>query len=615
MTNFYTYTIELRDRLSSALKRAGGSVIDTTRRVRDLKKEANSLNNISLTGFSNSFKKMFSDLPFIKLLTNPLVIAGAIGGRALKLGIDQEMQNASFEVLFGGESNAKKMIDNISAYASKSTYGKETLSGAVQTMAGFGIAQERIMPNLRAIGEIAMGNKPKFDSLTLAFSQMSATGQLMGQDLNQMINAGFNPLLQMSKDTGKSIAQLKDDMGKGKISADMVAEAFQNATNEGGMFYGMTEKMSNTLGGSLSTAMSNINDKLLGLYGIMQPYILPVVKGFNLLLTDSGSFIDIVVAKLENWWNANKILGTSIIAITAAFVAYKVALLAMAGAHLVVMAMQKALVAYEIIVFAVKNATSIWAAAQWLLNVALTANPVGLIVAGIIALIAVIAFLIIKIDGWGEAWQHTVNGCKLIFQLFIDGIKFGFNTMINGLMIGLNKIKEGWYKFKNAVGIGDSSENQSMLAEISADTERRKKEIADGAKGLVETGKQAANEFKKAGQSLHFNDTSFSDVVGGMKSKLGIAPAGVAGMDGDGTTNAGGAGSGTGGGKGKGGAGKTANSIATGGSKTTHITINLGNLVQTMNVTAGNIQDGAEKVRDIVLDELSRALTMAQANA
>lgn len=57
-----------------------------------------------------------------------------------------------------------------------------------------------------------MGNASRFQLLSLAFSQMSATGRLMGQDLNQMINAGFNPLQEISKKTGKSIGELKEAM-------------------------------------------------------------------------------------------------------------------------------------------------------------------------------------------------------------------------------------------------------------------------------------------------------------------------------------------------------------------------------------------------------------------
>lgn len=578
MNGLFTYTIELRDRLTAAMNKAGGSVNSTIRRVQSLRREVSDLNKQRLDGLRNSIKGAFNNIPFSQYIFNPLTVAGVVGGRALQLGIENEMRNASFEVLFGGEEKAKKMIDAVSDYASRSTYGKDAISGAAQMMAGFGIAQERIIPNIKAIGEIAMGNKPKFDSLTLAFSQMSATGSLMGQDLNQMINAGFNPLLQMSKDTGKSIATLKDEMGKGLISSDMVAASFRNATKEGGQFYGMSEKMSATLGGQLNKTMSNINDKLLALYDIMQPYIMPALSAFNLLLTDSDAFLGKLAQKVNNLSIWAKIFGG------------------------VVLWLVGTLVAYKTIMGVITLVTKGWAAAQAILNLIMSMNPLVLIIAGVVALIALIAFLIIKIDGWGEAWKHTVNGAKLIFKILVDSVKLYFNTMLNGIMIGLNKIKTDWYKFKDAIGAGDSSENKRMLAEIQADTDARKKAIADGAKDLIKTSKEVANEFKLAGSSLKFNDTSLSDVTKGLKSKIGIDDPTT-----DATANGGNA---TKNGK----AGKTASSIATGGSKTTHITINLGNLVHTINLTSGEVKDGAAKIRDVVLDELSRALTMAQAN-
>lgn len=580
--NILAYTLQLNDRMSSTLSRVGASSVSTTRDVRNLNSEVNALNRTNLGGFMGAIRSAFSLIPALGI--------GATLGKTISMGMDQEMRNVSFEVLFKGEDNAKKMIDDISNYAAKSPYGKTELSQATQVMAGFGIEQERIMPNMKAIGDIAMGDKNKLNSLTLAFAQMSSTGKLTGQDLLQMINAGFNPLEQMSKTTGKSIAQLKDDMAKGKIGSDMVTQAFQDATSKGGMFYGMTEKISNTSGGQWSTALDNISEKLLGLYNnVIQPVLLPGLKIFNQFLSDPITTIGKIGDKIMN---LNPVLlgfGGVVLSVAAAIGIVKVAT-----------------IAYATVTKMITFFKGIETAAWWANNAAMLANPVTWIVAGVIALIAVIAFLIIKVDGWGEMWQHTVNGAKLLFQAFTESAKFYFNTMINGLMIGLNKIKQGWYEFKEAVGIGDSTENQNMLAQIQADTDARKKAITDGAKNIVDLGLQAKDEFAKAAGSLKFNDTGLSDVVGGMKKTLGIETPGVPGMSGgDGT----GGGTGTGGGK----AGKdTANSIATGGSKTTHITVQIAEMGNDMKIYVDSVKEGAENIRDIVLEYMTRALTMAQ---
>lgn len=81
----------------------------------------------------------------------------------------------------------------------------------------------------------------------------------MGQDLNQMINAGFNPLQIMADKTGKSISTLKEEMAKGAISAEMVQQAFIDATSAGGKFYNMSENASKTINGQLSMMQDAIN--------------------------------------------------------------------------------------------------------------------------------------------------------------------------------------------------------------------------------------------------------------------------------------------------------------------------------------------------------------------
>lgn len=565
--------------MSGTLRRVGGSLVDTTKEAQKLRREVERLNAQPIN-IREKLSQSFKNIPFAQYIFNPLTIAGVMGGRALKLGIDEEMRGASFEVLFGGEKNARKIIDNINTYARKTTYGKENLSAAVQTMAGFGIAQERIMPELKAIGEIAMGDKNKLSSLTLAFSQMSATGQLMGQDLLQMINAGFNPLLQMSKDTGKSVKQLKEDMGKGKISADMVAKAFQNATKEGGQFYGMAEKMSQTFGGQLRLAMANINDKLLSIYGTIQPYLLPVIKAFNLLLTDTGAFVNKVIGKLERWYNENKILGSIIITVTTA------------------------IAAYNVVVGLITLKTKAWAVASGILNGVLALNPIGLIIAGVVALIALITFLIVKIDGWGKTWDSVVTFCGLVFESFKTSLQLKWMEIQDFFMKGLEIIQTGWYKLQ---GLWDSEAANNGLAKMEAERNARAKEIADTQGKLAELSKQISEmEVIK----LRFNDTSLSDITNSFKSKLGISSAAIPGMDGDTEFLTGGSGTGSI----RSESGKTANNITTGGSKTTHITLSVGQMGNNMTVNAGNIREGAKKVRDIVLEELTNALLMAQAN-
>jgi tape measure domain-containing protein len=118
--------------------------------------------------------------------------------------------------MLGDEAKAQKMVNDLRKEAAATPFGMQDLAGAAQTLLSFGMSAEDTKKHIRELGDIAQGDVEKFKSLTLAFAQTSSTGKLTGQDLNQMINAGFNPLEEMSRTTGKSIAELKEEMSKGK---------------------------------------------------------------------------------------------------------------------------------------------------------------------------------------------------------------------------------------------------------------------------------------------------------------------------------------------------------------------------------------------------------------
>lgn len=208
-----------------------------------------------------------------------------------------ERLQISFETL-AGASAGNKLFSQIREFAVQTPMMMKDLAAGAQTMLAFNIATEKVMPILKAIGDISMGDAQKFNSLSLAFSQMSATGKLMGQDLLQMINAGFNPLSVISEKTGKSIGELKTEMEAGKISTDMVTEAFISATSEGGKFYGMLEKQSHGINGAISNLQGAIDDMFNDLGekaqgGIVSTisFATQVVKHYEIIGTILGGII------------------------------------------------------------------------------------------------------------------------------------------------------------------------------------------------------------------------------------------------------------------------------------------------------------------------------------
>ncbi len=213
------------------------------------------------TAMGNMAKKVFS-----------VVAAKEFVSQVIEVRAEMQMLNKSFEVLLGSKDKADLYVKEIKDYALVSPLSVSDVSKAAQTLLGFNVEAEKTIPIIKSIGDISMGDSQKFGSLTLAFSQMSTAGRLMGQDLNQMINAGFNPLQVISEKTGKSIAQLKKEMESGAISFQMVADAFSSATAEGGKFHGMIEKSAdgirnaqNQLTGAIQDTLNSIGESQEGI--------------------------------------------------------------------------------------------------------------------------------------------------------------------------------------------------------------------------------------------------------------------------------------------------------------------------------------------------------------
>ena len=176
-----------------------------------------------------------------------------LASRIISVRAEFESMETSLKVLLGGnEERLNNIMGQIKEYALASPLNTKDMVGAVQMMTSFGIEAEKSIDYLKAIGDVSMGDTGKFNSLALAFSQMSSAGKLMGQDLMQMVNAGFNPLEEISRKTGKSIGELKNEMSKGAISSKMVQDAFISATSAGGKFYGMASEGAKTLNGQIS---------------------------------------------------------------------------------------------------------------------------------------------------------------------------------------------------------------------------------------------------------------------------------------------------------------------------------------------------------------------------
>lgn len=247
--------------------------------------------------------------------------AYSVGRYAIQSASDLERMTAQFEVMLGGADKAKTMVESIQKLAASTPLTSMGVTDSVKTLLQFGVAGDKVISTVRMLGDVAGGDQERLNRLAYAYGQTMTAGKLMGQDLLQYINVGFNPLKIMAENldkfglkAGTTQSDLRDAMSKGKVSADMVTKAFTMATGAGGMFFQNMDKQSKTLGGLYSTLVDNIQLSLVKaiepLIPLMKEFVdwigkidwAPAVKGIQALAYVLTDFVVPTLKWLKNNW-------------------------------------------------------------------------------------------------------------------------------------------------------------------------------------------------------------------------------------------------------------------------------------------------------------------------
>lgn len=352
------------------------------------------------------------------------------GASLAKFGMqfNSEMENytTNFTTMLGSADKAVSFVDDLKNMAAKTPFGTSDLANASQTLLAFGVNAESIMPTMKMLGDVSLGNKDRFNSLALAFGQVSSAGKLSGQDLLQFINAGFNPLNEIAKTTGESMEELKQRMSEGGISAEEVAAAFESATSAGGQFNDGMAAASETTAGKISTLKDNASE----LAGTMMESLLPVITTLVDWLSNAAQW-------LTEHESLAKAIGIAILALVTIFGTLSAAL---------------------------SIATAASAAFGIAVNVAIW--PITLIMVAIVALIAIGVALAANwdtivakckeiwgaiADWFGSVWEKIKKGFSSLIDWF-ESIPEKFKQIGKNIVDGIwNGIKNGWDWLVNSV--------------------------------------------------------------------------------------------------------------------------------------------------------------------
>lgn len=239
---------------------------------------------------ANELTNKMSDITQ-KVAVGAVAVFAGLGKVALDYNSQMENYTTNFATLLGSTEAAVMKVEELKKMAASTPFAMNDLAAATQTLLNFQIPAEKTSTILQQLGDISLGNSEKLQSLATVFGQVSSAGRLTGQDLMQFINAGFNPLNEIAKQTGESMEQLRERMSAGGVSVKEVEQAFISATSAGGQFYQGMQSASQTMTGLFSTLKDNVTS-LIG--SVFQPLtdsikskLLPAAIGYIQELTNA----------------------------------------------------------------------------------------------------------------------------------------------------------------------------------------------------------------------------------------------------------------------------------------------------------------------------------------
>lgn len=328
----------------------------------------------------------------------------------------------NFKVMLGSEEQAAAKLAEIRKMAASTPFSLDDLTDGTQTLLQFGIAADDTTGVLQQLGDISLGNADKLQTLVRAYGKMSSAQKVTLENVNMMIDAGFNPLNQICTATGESMADLYKRISDGKVSFAELESAVASATSQGGQFYNGMLEASQTFSGRMSTLKDNVSaltgELTSGLFEALGELVVKVNEAAVSFLDDEE--------KMSQLKDTLGNLASVVTAAGAAFVAYK-------GYLALTTAATIAHTTYTAAMTAAHKAAATGATGLKLalaaLNAVINANPVGLFVSALAALAA----------GFVTAY-HTSETFRNAVDSAFDWIKDKARTAIGAVVDWINEL-------------------------------------------------------------------------------------------------------------------------------------------------------------------------------
>ena len=454
MSNTITLTVRADTKqFETLMKSAGKTVDDFSRR-----------NKRSLESIANSANNMAGKVQGAMKLLGATLVGGSFGLNAfVKEASTLQSVRASFESLTGSAEGARKVMAQLNKFSLETAFSADDINAAARTLLGAGVSVDKLGSRMKWLGDIAGATGANLGQLVLPVSQALSKGKLDTQDFYQILNSGAGKVREVLQNelNKRGLGDVMTALSKGKVSAEILETALKTAASEGGFAFNGAAKQAQTFNGRMSNlqeTISNVGLELIGVNkatgeidpnGIFAQMSEKVEKATKWLEENKEKIKDVAQIIINN-------IQPAMITLTALWASFKAVVVASEIVDAITkisdavgkmgdgvkkaaawyqdlnkaqIASSVSAKAHAVAVGLQTAATNIATVAQTAFNVAMAANPIGLIVLAIAAVVA------------GLVWFFTQTEIgKQIFGEFVKFVSGVFGNIISVISTVANAI-------------------------------------------------------------------------------------------------------------------------------------------------------------------------------
>jgi tape measure domain-containing protein len=185
-------------------------------------------------------------------------VAG-VGTSVVRATASVQTMTVALESMLGSTSAANKLVDELKQFSAKTPFQLENIAAATKQLLAAGVQADQIVARLKVLGDIAAGANIPLADMASIFAKIQNKGKAMTEELLQLSDRGIPIIRELAEVMGVAESAVFELASQGKITADIMDEAFKRMTSKGGIFADQMIKQSGTLAGKFSTLTDNVN--------------------------------------------------------------------------------------------------------------------------------------------------------------------------------------------------------------------------------------------------------------------------------------------------------------------------------------------------------------------